>query len=52
MATVRGTGALEDALAEARRRVEVSVQALDVLPSSVYRDALVLLGRHLAERAT
>ncbi len=52
MATVRGTGALEDALAEARRRVEVSVQALEVLPPSVYRDALALLGRHLAERAT
>lgn len=52
MATVRGTGALEDALAEARRRVEVSVQALDALPPSVYRDALALLGRHLAERAT
>lgn len=52
MATVRGTGALDDALAEARRRVEVSVQALDVLPPSVYRDALVLLGRHLAQRAT
>jgi octaprenyl-diphosphate synthase len=52
MDTVRGSGALEDALAEARRRVEVSVQALDVLPPSIYREALVRLGRHLAERAT
>jgi octaprenyl-diphosphate synthase len=52
MATVRTTGALDRALEDARRRVEASVAALEALPPSRYRDALVLLGRHLAERAT
>ena len=52
MEAVRGSGALGRALSDARSRVETAVAALDVLPPSVYRDALVLLGRHLAERAS
>ncbi len=47
---VRGSGALERALDEARRRVEASLDALDALPPSAHRDALAVLGRHLVER--
>jgi octaprenyl-diphosphate synthase len=52
IARIRGTGALDDALADARRRVEDSITALDVLPDSEWKDALAVLGRHLAERAS
>jgi octaprenyl-diphosphate synthase len=47
---VRACGALDDALAEARRRVGEAVEALDVLAPSVAREALVVLGWHLVER--
>jgi octaprenyl-diphosphate synthase len=49
---IRSSGALDAALSDARRRVEESVAALDVLPPSAWKDALVVLGRHLAERAS
>jgi octaprenyl-diphosphate synthase len=49
---VRGCGALDAAQAEARRRVGVSLGALEALPPSVYRDALAVLGRHLVERSS
>jgi octaprenyl-diphosphate synthase len=52
LATIRASGALDDALADARRRVEESIAALEVLPESEWKDALVVLGRHLAERAS
>lgn len=52
MDRVRRTGALERALSDARSRVETAIAALHVLPPSRYRDGLVVLGRHLAERAT
>lgn len=51
-ASVRECGALDDALAEARARVDAAVALLDVLPAGPHRDALVFLGRHLVERAT
>jgi octaprenyl-diphosphate synthase len=49
---VRRSGALEAALDEARRRVDEAVGALDALPSSQHRDALVVLGRYLVERVS
>lgn len=51
-AVVRGCGALDDALVEARLRVERAVSLLAVLPPGPYVDALVVLGRHLVDRAT
>ncbi len=51
-AAVRACGALDDALAEARLRVERAIALLDVLPAGPYVDALVVLGRHLADRAS
>lgn len=51
-AEVRACGALEAALDEARRRVGLSLGALDLLPPSTWRDALAVLGRHLVERAS
>ena len=50
LALVRGTGALERAQSEARRRVETALGQLEVLPPSVWRDALAVLGRHLVDR--
>jgi octaprenyl-diphosphate synthase len=47
---VRDCGALELALDEARRRVDAAIGALDALPPSLHRDALVVLGRYLVER--
>lgn len=52
LAVVRGCGALGDALAEARQRVEAAVRALDALAPSDARDALEVLGWHLVERAS
>ncbi|MDP2309138.1 MAG: polyprenyl synthetase family protein [Pseudomonadota bacterium] len=49
---VRGSGALEAAQAEARRRVDEAVAALDALPPSIHRDALAVLGRYLVERSS
>ena len=49
---IRASGALEDALADARRRADRAIAALSVLPPSDYRDALVELGSYLVERAT
>ena len=49
--TVRDCGALADALTEARVRVERAVGLLADLPPSPYVHALVVLGRHLVERA-
>lgn len=47
---IRLSGALDQALAEARARVEAASVALDVLPDGPGRDALLVLGRHLVER--
>lgn len=52
MGEVRACGALDDALAEARRRVAEAVGALDALAPSVWRDALTALGWHLVDRAS
>ncbi|MDP2312915.1 MAG: polyprenyl synthetase family protein [Pseudomonadota bacterium] len=52
LAVVRRSGALDAAQAEARRRVDLAVGALDVLPPSIHRDALVVLGRYLVERSS
>lgn len=52
LAEIRACGALDDALAEARRRVAASVEALDVLPDSPHKDALAVLGWHLVERVS
>ncbi len=51
-ATVRGCRALDDALAEARARVESAIALLAALPPGPCVDALVVLGRHLVDRAT
>lgn len=51
-AEVRGCGALDDALAEARGRVEHAVTLLGDLQPGPCVDALVVLGRHLVDRAT
>jgi octaprenyl-diphosphate synthase len=52
LALVRASGALDAAQDEARRRVDLAVGALGVLPPSVFRDALVVLGRYLVERSS
>lgn len=52
LAEVRACGALDAALAEARRRVDAAVADLDGLPPGPYRDALAVLGRYLVERTT
>jgi octaprenyl-diphosphate synthase len=52
VARVRGSGALEAALADARRFVDGSLDALSMLPAGEGRDALEVLGRHLVERAS
>ncbi len=49
---VRATGALEAALAEARRRAALAVDALSDLPDGDGRDALAVLAAYLVERAT
>lgn len=51
LALVRGTGALDRAQAEARRRVEAALAELDVLPPSAWREALGVLGRYLVDRS-
>jgi len=43
-------GATEDALKEARRRIQDGIQALDALDDSTHRAALVQLAHHLVER--
>lgn len=52
MVQVRECGALEAALAEAGGLVDRSLQALDTLPPTPAREALRVLGRHLADRAS
>ena len=47
---VAASGALEDALAVARGRVEDGLAALDGVPASPWRDALRDLAFHLVER--
>lgn len=47
---VVATGGPERALAHARTRVARGVRALDALPDSPYRDALVQLADHLVDR--
>jgi octaprenyl-diphosphate synthase len=49
---VRSCGALDDALGEARQRVDHAIRLLSALPASPSVDALAVLGRHLVERAT
>jgi octaprenyl-diphosphate synthase len=53
LAAVRSSGAPEDALAEARSRVEAALASLDAarLPDTPWRDAVVGLAHHLVERA-
>jgi len=48
---IRASGALDAALADARARVEGAIALLDVLPPGPARDALVVLGRYLVDRA-
>ena len=50
MERIRQTGALERALTDARAWVDDGLGALDALPESDARDALVVLGRYLVER--
>lgn len=50
--SVRASGALEAALAEAHRRVDDAVRALDGLPEGDGVTALRVLARYLVERAT
>ena len=50
VARVRETGALEQALTEARAWVDKSLKHLDVLPPSPHRSALEDLARYLADR--
>lgn len=52
LAEIRASGALDAALAEARRRVDRAVDGLGALPPSPYRDALAVLGRYLVDRAS
>jgi octaprenyl-diphosphate synthase len=49
---IKATGALDRALSDARRIVEDGIAALDALPESTGREALVVLGHHLVERAS
>ena len=53
LAAVRSSGAPDDALAEARSRVEAALASLDAarLPDTPWRDAVVGLAHHLVERA-
>lgn len=48
---VRGSGALQDALADARRFLDDGFEALRELPDNEGREALEVLGRYLVERA-
>ncbi len=48
---IRASGALDDALAEARALAADGLAALDGLPPGQGRDALAVLGRYLVERA-
>jgi len=50
LAAVRSTGALDHALAQARREAEVARQSISSLPDSNYRDALVNLTVFAVER--
>lgn len=50
MARIREAGALEDSLAEARRRVQRGIDALAVLPHNPGREALQVLAHFLVER--
>ena len=52
MEQVRSCGALEASLTEAGALVDRSLEALSSLPPSPAREALRVLGRHLADRAT
>lgn len=47
---IRGSGALDRATLEAKSIVQRGIEALDVLPAGIGRDALAVLGRHLVER--
>ncbi len=52
MSRIEASGALNEALSQARTFVDVGVSALSSLPAGVGRDALTTLGRYLVERAT
>ena len=52
MARIEHTGALEDALQNARNLVEAASARLNVLPAGDGRDALIVLGRYLVERVS
>lgn len=52
IALIRGSGALDEALAYANRRVDAALAGLDALPPSLHRDALSVLGRYLVERTS
>jgi hypothetical protein len=52
MARIEESGALDDALAQARTFVDDGLAALDVLPAIEGRVALATLGRYLVERAS
>ncbi|HMV68519.1 MAG TPA: polyprenyl synthetase family protein, partial [Myxococcota bacterium] len=49
---IRSSGALEDALREARGHADASLAALKVLPPSPWRDALEALGAAVVERSS
>lgn len=49
---IRASGATDDALAFARARVGLGIEALHKLPPSPHRDALEALGHHLVERVS
>ena len=52
MSRIEHTGALEDALQNARNLVEAASARLKVLPTGDGRDALIVLGRYLVERVS
>jgi len=52
MQQIRDSGALVDALGQARHFVEEGIAALEVLPEGEGRSALASLGRYLVERVT
>ncbi len=52
IAGVRDSGALDDALAEARGHVDAALGALEALPDAPARQALAVLGRTIVERTS
>ena len=51
MRRIERTGALDRALAYARRRVDEGIEGLNALPRGLGREALAVLGRYLVDRA-